>query len=128
MRFIPTRIHGVIDYIAGIFLIGMPWFLGFYSIGAESYIPILLGILAIAYSLFTNYELGVIRLFSVRTHLLFDLLSGVLLASSPWIFGFADRIYLPHVIVGGFEILASLLTQKEPKSTPAHPDHVQTAG
>lgn len=29
MRFIPTKIHGVLDYIAGLALIAAPWLFGF---------------------------------------------------------------------------------------------------
>lgn len=49
-------------------------------------------------------------------HLLFDLLSGILLAASPWLFGFADQVYLPHLIIGMLEIGAALMT----KTGPAH--------
>jgi hypothetical protein len=29
-----------------------------------------------------------------------DVASGALLALSPWLFGFADRVFCPHLIVG----------------------------
>ena len=33
-----------------------------------------------------------------------DFLSGVFLAISPWVFGFSERVWVPHVLVGLFEI------------------------
>ncbi len=43
-----------------------------------------------------------------------DFLSGVFLAASPWLFGFAEEVYLPHLILGIFEIGASLMTKTTP--------------
>ena len=69
MRFIPTGIHGVMDYLMGVLLIGIPFVVGF-APGAETgiavdnaatYVPVVLGFGAIIYSLCTNYELGVVR-------------------------------------------------------------------
>ncbi len=37
---------------------------------------------------------------------------GALLALSPWLFGFADDVWLPHLIFGILEIGASLLTHQ----------------
>jgi hypothetical protein len=50
----------------------------------------------------------------MRMHLLLDIASGMLLAASPWLFGFADRVFLPHLVVGLFEIVAGLATRTTP--------------
>ena len=114
MRFVPTRVHGVVDYIVGVILIVAPFVLGFADGSAAQWVPIALGIAAILYSLVTDYEWGLVRLLPMPGHLALDAASGVLMAASPWLFGFADRVYLPHVIFGVFEILASLATQAHP--------------
>ncbi len=114
MRFISTKTHGVLDYLVGLLLIAAPWLLGFAEGGAETWVPVILGAGALVYSLMTNYEMGAMKVFSMPMHLMFDLLSGIFLAASPWIFGFADRVYLPHLILGIFEIGASLMTDKVP--------------
>ncbi|HYE54078.1 MAG TPA: SPW repeat protein [Chitinophagaceae bacterium] len=117
MRIISTRVHGYIDYLMGLFLIIAPWLLGFANGGAETWVPVILGASAIVYSLLTDYELGATRQLSMRTHLGLDLFSGILLAASPWLFGFADYVYLPHLILGIAEIGASLMTQTTPSKT-----------
>jgi SPW repeat len=114
MKIIPRFAHGILDYVVGILLIAAPWVLGFADDGPATYVPVVLGAGALVYSLLTNYELGLLRIIPFSTHLILDVLSGALLALSPWLFGFADRVYLPHLIVGLFEIAAGLMTRNAP--------------
>jgi hypothetical protein len=44
-------------------------------------------------------------------HLGVDAAGGLLLLASPWLFGFADRVMWPHVIIGILEIGAALTTR-----------------
>lgn len=122
MRFIPTRIHGIIDYVVGIALIAAPWIFQFDDAlnRAAVWTPIVLGLGTILYSLFTDYELGVMRSIPMRVHLMIDLAAGVILAASPWLFGFADEVYLPHLIVGLAEIGVSLMTRTIPETSRRH--------
>src|SRR5262245_35651517 len=91
MRFIPTRLHAPLDYIVGAVLIAAPWVFQFSGDSAATAVSIVLGIGLIAYSLFTNYELGVWKVAPMAVHNLIDIVAGALLAASPWIFGFADH-------------------------------------
>jgi hypothetical protein len=50
----------------------------------------------------------------MRTHLMIDLMTGIFLAVSPWLFGFADEVYLPHLVLGILEVGAALFTKTEP--------------
>jgi len=119
MRFIPTRAHGMMDYLAGIIMIGAPWVLGFANGGAAHWIPVVLGIGVIVYSLLTDYELGVVRLIPMPAHLGLDIVSGIFLAISPRLFGFAGVVFLPHLIIGLLEIGAGLMTHTRPRYDPA---------
>lgn len=123
MRFIPTRVHGIIDYLMGILLIAAPWLLGFAQGGAETWVPVILGIGVLLYSLLTNYELGLMHVLSMPMHLWLDGLGGALLAVSPWLFGFADFVWVPHLVLGLLEIGAALTTQKVPFQKTAAPRH-----
>jgi hypothetical protein len=114
MRFIPTRVHGMLDYLMGVLLIGAPWLLNFARGGAETYVPVVLGIGVILYSLLTRYELGAVRVLPMSAHLAMDFFGGLLLAVSPWLFGFADYIAWPHVTFGILEMGAALMTQRTP--------------
>jgi hypothetical protein len=121
MRFLPTRAHGVLDYVVGALLILAPWLFGFADDAdpAATWVPVVLGAGALLYSVFTDYELGLVRRIPMPVHLLLDMGSGVLLAASPWLFGFADDVWLPHLALGLFEIGASLVTQRAPADRPA---------
>src|SRR5690606_21786694 len=123
MRFLSTRAHGIMDYLMGILLIAAPWLFDFARGGAETWVPVILGAGVILYSLMTDYEYGLSPAISMRTHLKLDLLSGILLAASPWLFGFSDYIFLPHLIVGILEIGASLVTHTVPANMSRHAAH-----
>jgi hypothetical protein len=128
MRFLSTKVHGVMDYLMGVILIAAPWLLDFARGGAETWVPVILGAGTIIYSLMTDYEFGLSRNISMGTHLTLDLWGGVLLAASPWIFGFSEYVYLPHLILGILEIGASLTTERTPsvrvnRTTDPHHRH-----
>ncbi len=121
IRFLPTSVHGVLDYLVGIALIAAPWIFGFaYVGGAAVYVPIVLGIALILYSLVTRYELGIpgIKFLPMPYHLVIDFLAAVFLAASPWIFGFASKplnVWLPHLVVGIVVVLVVLVSQTHPR-------------
>jgi hypothetical protein len=117
MRLISTKAHGVMDYLMGILLIAAPWIFGFARNGAETWVPVVLGIGTIIYSLLTDYELGASKTISMKTHLTIDLIAGIFLAASPWIFGFNDYVYLPHLILGILELGAVAMTDPVPSYT-----------
>lgn len=119
MRFIPTRVHGILDYLVGLALIAAPWLFGFADNETARWVTIAIGATAILYSLLTDYELGIVRAIPMSAHLGLDFMSGALLAVSPWLFGFSEEVWIPHVIVGAFEIIAVLSTETEPDTDRA---------
>jgi len=114
MRFIPTRIHAIVDYVTGILLIAAPFIFRFADGGAAQWVPMLLGTAIIIMSLMTDYELSMSRMIPMPAHLMVDAAGGLLLLGSPWIFGFADRVFWPHVIIGLFEIGTAIMTRTTP--------------
>lgn len=114
MKIISTRVHGVLDYLVGALLIASPWLFDFARGGAETWVPVILGASAVLYSLLTDYELGVAKKISIKTHLSLDAMSGVLLAISPWLFGFNEFVYLPHLILGILELAVVGMTNPSP--------------
>jgi hypothetical protein len=120
LRVIPTQVHGILDYLTGSALLAAPGLLGIKDDPRATLTLRLAGVGATAYSLLTDYELGLMRLLSMPTRLALDAMSGALLATSPWLFGFADRgtrYWLPHALVNATEILAASTTSKTVSST-----------
>ena len=117
MRFLPTRVHGMMDYLMGILLIAVPFLAGFPR-GAATWVPVALGMGAVVYSMLTDYELGVAGIIPMPVHLGIDAMSGLLLAASPWLFGFANAVWMPHLILGLLEVGAALTTQTVPSHGP----------
>lgn len=107
-----TRVHGYLDYMMGVLLILLPLLADFPD-GTASTLLIFLGVGTILYSLITDYETSLLNILSMRTHLMIDLMAGILLITSPWLFGFADEMIWPFVILGIIEVGASLLTSRK---------------
>jgi len=123
IRFVPTSVHGIFDYIGGILLIAAPFVFGFYNVGGIAVIlPIVLGVGLILYSLLTDYERGIpaLRFIPMPLHLVFDFVAAALLAVSPFLFGFSNQapnVWLPHVIAGVGVILLVLVSQTRPRES-----------
>ncbi|HEX2079637.1 MAG TPA: SPW repeat protein [Longimicrobium sp.] len=111
---LPTRVHGMLDYLLGALLIASSWVFGFGEGGAETWVPVVLGAGVLLYSLFTDYELGVVKRLQMPAHLLLDVLGGLLLAVSPWLFGFDTHVWTPHVALGIVEVLTAAVTNTVP--------------
>ena len=120
MKFIEPKIHGFIDYMAGVILIATSSFFSFDN-ATEAMIPALVGIIQITYSLFTRYEFGFFSGISMRKHLTLDMIGGTVLVTSSLIFGFASEIWQAYMLLGVFEILFAFLTK--PYSQRRHYRH-----
>lgn len=113
-RVIPTGVHSILDYVAsGVNLI-FPSLLGLRDAPWAAFVPRIDGLAGAGYSLISDYELGVLKVVSMPTHLAFDAAKGAFMASSPWLFGFAKngtRYWLPQVLMGTADVLAALTSK-----------------
>ena len=111
MRFIPTKVHGVLDYLYVLMLFFIPSIFQFNPQSVASMMIDIVSSIVLVYSLFTKYELGVFKNIPMKVHLLFDCIIGISLIVSPWLFGFDNRTYMPYLFFGLFAIVASLLSK-----------------
>lgn len=104
MKFLSSSTHTVIGLIIGAALVIAPWLFGFVEVGGAAVaVPILLGLFIIISELTTTSPASPVKIVPMSTHLVVDYLTGILLALSPWLFGFADlaaNAWVPHVVVG----------------------------
>ena len=118
-KFIPTKVHGALDYIVAIALILAPTIFGFADEGGAAVtVPVVLGIGLFLYSLFTRYELGLVKALSMPYHLIIDVVASVFLLLSPFIFGFSSEswnVWVPHVAVGIAVILVVIFSETKPR-------------
>ena len=115
LQVIPTAVHGMIDYAASTALYATPALLGLNDVPPSARTLRLASGGAVASSLLTDYEFGIVKLIPMPVHLTLDVMSGALIAASPWLFGFArdngPRYWLPHALMGTTEVLVALMSR-----------------
>ncbi|NLC58607.1 MAG: SPW repeat protein [Armatimonadetes bacterium] len=107
--------HRTIDYVVGVVLLLAPLLFVFWDIASATWVAILSGLALIIYSLFTSYTAGMNRALGFNTHLTFDVILGIFLAISPWLFGFAGatwNVWVPHLLVGLALAVISFVTER----------------
>src|SRR5919199_5582286 len=118
IRFLPTKVHGALDYLVAVALLLAPNIFQFAGMGGPAvWIPRALGVVLIVYSVLTNYEWGIFKVFAMPYHLVIDFLAALFLAASPFLFGFyrePANVWLPHLVVGIAVVLVVLVSQTEP--------------
>lgn len=109
MRFVPTLIHGVIDYLVGLLLIALPFMLGLQGVPRM----LLLGLAAavLLYSFCTDYELGAVRYLRIRFHLLLDAAFGIFMLLLPSLFSFTAGAAAPIYLIGGVAVALVFTTE-----------------
>ena len=115
MKLLSTRTHTIIGIVVGLALLVAPWLFGFADEGgAAVMVPIYLGIFILLSELTTTSPLSLVKLVPMRVHVIVDVLTGLFLLASPWLFSFADlevNAWLPHVVVGILIVGYALVTQ-----------------
>lgn len=115
MKLIPTRIHGVLDYVTAAKLFVLLMLLGWDAKVASRVRTAAAGTLL--YSLVTRYELGLkpVAVLPMPAHLALDGASGLLFCAAPWLLPDEPRaVKTILVAIGVFELLVTLNSQTQP--------------
>jgi hypothetical protein len=99
-QFIPRKVHALLDYVISGLIIASPWLFGFSAKPVAPKIAMIAGCAIATYSLFTSYELGLVRMFPFAIHLFFDMLIGILLAAAFIDLGEGGRVGVVFGILG----------------------------
>jgi hypothetical protein len=116
---IPTKTHGIIDYLTGAAMLAAPMimngqktasaalveeedemFTGEEGGISESTVLAAMGGAILTQGLMTDYELGAIKMMDMKAHLLVDVAAGVMLAASPWLLNLSPKTRLPFAALG----------------------------
>lgn len=116
--------HAWLDYLSCIVLIFAPWALKFSDSTAGMAVAVGAGIFILLSSLFTKYEGGLLRIIPMSVHLTMDVLLGIFLLVSPWLFSFHDKISWPHMIFGILAILSGLMTTRKSSPKPSSVENI----
>ena len=107
-KLISPNLHGIIDYIASLSLILIPLKNGYSGIGLL--LPFVLGVIALIYTVLTDYHFGFKALIPLGVHLAIDLFGGLLLVFSALVFGLEPAAQSFHLQFGLGVLLVVALT------------------
>lgn len=114
MGFISTKAHTIIGLLVGVILVFAPSIFGFTDNSAASIVPIVVGIFIVLNELITTSPYSPFKLVPMKAHIVVDVITGLFLAVSPWLFGFMDgdqpSQWVPHLVVGILVMGYALMT------------------
>jgi hypothetical protein len=117
MRFLPTMIHGVLDYLVGLLVIVLPFILRLQ--GTQKWTLVTIGLLVILYSALTDYEFGLVRYLRIRFHLLLDAVFGLAMLLMPWLLDFPTDARWPNYVLGVLALVLVAVTDVRAMGTAA---------
>lgn len=112
-KIISTRFHGILDYCFGLILI-LPWIVNFNEEGGDTWMLALAGSASVTVSLFTNYELGFIRVIPMKLHLFIDVLVAGFLIALPFFHPINHYYLYWPVMLGAGELLIVAFSSVKP--------------
>jgi len=115
IRFLNSKLHGLLDYAAAAGLIALPVVLGFD--GSAMWLSVLGGLGLIAYSLITDYAFGSVSLISFKTHLILDLSAAAAFIGAPFVFGWSGFVMAYYFVMAAGVIVVVAVT--DPVLDPA---------
>lgn len=99
---ISTQVCGILDYLIALLLIASPKLFGFYNVdnAAALITPYFFGGLLLVMSIFTKYEMSPIKVFPLQLNLILTGFVGFVLTVWPFLYGFYNLVFLPHLLIG----------------------------
>ncbi len=84
---IPAAVHGLIEYVVGVFFIAAPFIFGYVN-GWAVGISIAVGVAILAITAATALPTGLVKQIPVSVHLVLDFILAAFLIAAPFLFGF----------------------------------------
>ncbi|MCK8782619.1 hypothetical protein M0654_21865 [Rhizobium sp. NTR19] len=119
MRFIPTSVHGIADYLVCLGMIILAFVAGAQGAGFAAFV--ILGVFGILYSLFTDYELGWKSYLSMPAHLALDAGFAVVMLVLPFLVDLPPMLHRSSFVIAVLAAVLVLTTRMQPGSARAEP-------
>ena len=117
LRFVPTLVHGIADYLVAVIVIALPFI---YRWPSDAAWPVLgLGGAVLLYSLMTDYELGALRYLSMGVHLFLDLLFAAAILAVAWLVGVPTEERWPLYAIGLASLVLLATTRLRARGEPS---------
>lgn len=109
---IPITLHAAAEPFLVALLIAAPFIFGFSDESAPTAISIIAGLVILVVAMSTRWKLSLVKVIPVEIHALLDLVMGLFLIASPFIFSFSDVSSATafFIVFGVVEILATIGT------------------
>jgi hypothetical protein len=114
MRFIPTSVHAVADYLVGFGMILLAFISGAEGAGFAAFV--LLGLLAVVYALMTDYELGWKPYLTMPTHLALDAVFAVVMLLLPLVVTLPPLLATASLVIAVMAMVLVATTRMRPRN------------
>src|ERR1700744_1597487 len=121
--FISTAFYGFFKYFFSVFMIASPWIFCIADVSSAALlIPMYFGWLQLIMAIFSDNEASPLRHFPIQMNMVGDMIMGVFILVSPYLYGFGSRnnVYWPEILMGGVLIILAVFTKKSPFTTGVH--------
>jgi len=99
MNQIESKDRGYFNYLMGILMIASASLVIITATWTEIWLPLVFGCAAIIYTLLTTCTSRMSQWMQLRRQLLNNIMEGVLISISTWLFGFANYLLTPHTLL-----------------------------
>src|SRR5476651_33893 len=119
--FISHTFFGYFSYPLAIVTMASPWIFGFVGIGGASlFFPLVFGWFSVLMAIFSNTKAGMVGIFPTQMHCTLDTIVGFVIMVAPWLYGFHDRVFIPHLILGAIIFIMGVFTKGSPLTCEPH--------
>jgi hypothetical protein len=113
---IPLNVHAALEPLIAAVIVAAPWIFGFSDVNSATWVCVVVGVVMLLAGSMTDWRMSLMRVISIRTHFMTDLVLAAVLILSPFIFGFSDDggATLFTIIAGVLEAIAAISTRWDP--------------
>jgi hypothetical protein len=120
LRFVTRQVHAYLDYPVAISLMALPFVLGLgVSNPLAKWLSVVTGAAAFLLPVFTNHELGIIKVLPFRYHLAVDRMVGVTYVLAPIVLGFTGLDAAYYWANAAALLAVTLLFNSSERATPS---------